>query len=242
MNRVKGIRKPLNLLILSLVGVTLLTYCASMGRQFQLEGVNQVTIGTTKMDEVRSLLGNPYNEIDVATWGFKRMHFGDEKTTTIWNYIYASGSILGASSKILIVDFDNEGKVTNYSFNSNFGKDKTQTPKETDRKDFDIFLAKKKIISKKTTQAEVLSLLGNNYKEVSINKPGTKVRWTYVYTKQSKDEKVLVPISSVFSSHNVEVNKVYEKNLSIDFNANEIVIDVRGESTFPEDKDKFFTK
>lgn len=233
---------PWRRFLLSLAAVTLLTSCASLGRQFRLEGIDQVVIGTSKMSDVRSLLGDPYAEIDTATWGYKRMHFGDEKIATIWAYVYASGSILGTSAKDLTIDFDKDGKVVDYSFSNTFDGNKTKEPKESERKDFDIFLVRKKIIPRKTTQSEVLSLLGDKYQETTINKPGTKERWIYLYEKKSTDEKVVLPVSTIFSSQNVQVDKIYEKSVFIDFNSNGIVSGVRGESDFPADKDKFFTK
>ncbi len=200
-----------------------------------MQDVNQIFVKKTKMNEVRALLGNPLAEIDVATRGYKRMHFGDETTATIWRYLYAAGSVLGANSKFIQIEFDDEGKVADYSFTSSFAKDKMLVPKDNER-DFDIFLARKKIIPQKTTQAQVSGLLGKSTKEVMINKPGTKIRWVYDYTKEIDHKGDMV-------TPNLLGNKeIFGKNLSIDFNAEGIVTDIRGESDFPEDKDKFFVK
>ncbi len=233
---------PWFLLLFCFLGMTLLTSCASIGRQFQLGGVDQITVGSTSMSEARALLGNPLLEIDVATWGYKRMHFGDESTATLWKYIYASGSILGSNVKTLEVEFNKDGVVSDYYFTSSFNEDKINEPKNSEERDFDIFLAKDQIIPGKTNQMEVLTLLGKARREMSINKPGTHVRWIYDYQHKSNDEKVNVPVSTAFSTQNVEINKYYGKFLFIDFNQDGKVVDIRGESDFPADKDKFFTK
>ncbi len=233
------LKSKMGLLLLSLMGILFLTSCASIGRQFQLSNANQIIIGTSTRSDVRSILGNPYTEIDVTALKNKRMHFGDETATTMWLYIYADGSALGASSKSIAVEFDANGRVVNYNFDSSYGDDKIKEPKKEEWKDFDIYMAKEKIARGKTTQLEVISLLGDKYREVAINKPDTKVRWVYFYQSKSPDEKITV------SHHwwgNVEVNKTYLKVLNLDFNDKGTVIDLRGESNFPNDLDKFLTK
>ena len=191
------------------------------------------------MADVRAAFGDPIKEIDVATWGFKRMHFGDEKNATIWIYLFASGSAFGANSKNLEVDFDKTGTVSDYFYNSTYGEDKIKNLKDSELKDFDIFEAKKKIIPHKTERSEVLAFLGPHYREIIINKPGTKDRWFYHYKEESKDEKITIGRTWIGP---IEVNAVYKKDIAIDFNENNIVAGVRGESSFPADKDKFFTK
>lgn len=219
-------------LFILVLSVVFLSSCATIGRNFNLLTVNQIEVGKTTMSDVRSLFGNPSVEIDVDTWDYKRMHFGDEETETIWRYTYASGTIVSAKAKFLQIEFDKDGRVSDYYYSSDFMEDKTEEPEE--KIDFDIFLAMEKIIPGKTNKAEVLNMLGNNYRIIKIKKPDTYERWHYGYTSKSETEK------SSFGS--VEIDKIYGKSLDIDFDFNEVVIDIRGESDFPEDKDRFFTK
>ncbi len=232
-------RQPsLSRLCFCLLGLLLLNSCATIGRKFELTGVNQIGIETSTMSEVRSMFGDPMAEIDVATWGFKRVHFGDENTATIWRYVYSSGSVVEVHMKYLEVDFDGNGIVSDYDFSSDYNEDKTQEPDKKQRKDFDIFAAKNNIIPHKTDQTQVLSLLGPIHRVLTINKPDVKERWTYSYERKSTDEKVAVPTSAGV----VRTNRYYAKGVAIDFNEKGIVVDISGESDFPEDKDKFFTK
>jgi hypothetical protein len=227
------------LFLMCLLGTTLLTSCASLGQQFRLGGVDQITIGSTKMSEARAALGDPLREVDMTKFDVKRMHFGDEKTTTTWIYLYASGSALAANSRVLTVDFDHDGVVADYSYTSTYGEDKIDLPKDWGKNNFDIFMARKEIIPGKTTREEVLSLLGNYARVMTIRKPGVKDRWVYFYEEKSKDEKIVVA-RTLFG--NEEIEKEYSKHVSIDFNPRDIVVDIRGGSSFPADKDKFFTK
>jgi|GEM_PF-2735439 len=232
-------RVPAINFLMCLMGAALLTSCASLGQQFRLGGVDQITIGTTKMGEARAALGDPLREVDVTKLDKKEMHFGDEKVTTTWLYLYASGSALGANSKVLAVDFDRDGTVADYSYSSTYSDDKIDLPKDWGKNNFNIFEAREKIIPGKTTREEVLSLLGNYARVMTIRKPGAKVRWVYFYKEKSKDEKIVVG-RTIFG--NKEIEKEYTKHVSIDFNLRDIVMDIRGNSSFPADKDKFFTK
>jgi hypothetical protein len=191
------------------------------------------------MSEARAALGDPLREVDATKLDVKNMHFGDEKITTIWIYLYASGSALAANSKVLEVDFDRDGIVFDYSYSSTYSDDKIELPKDWGKNNFDIFAAKEKIVLGKTTREGVLSILGNYARTMTIRKPGIKDRWVYFYKEKSKDEKIVVG-RTLFG--NEEIEKEYTKHLSIDFNPQDIVVNIRGESSFPADKDKFFTK
>lgn len=228
-------------LIAILLSTTLLlpllfTSCATVGTQFDSTNIDNITVAKTTTEDVRAWFGAPYTRIDVPTWEYKRMHFGDEQAHTIWRYIYAKGTIASAQGKSLQVEFDKDGIVTDYYYSSDFGKDKTDEPKV--KKDFNIFLAREKVLINRTTKAQVLSLLGNNYRVININKPNVYERWHYGYTGKSKHEK----ITAATSLGEVEIKKIYGKSLDIDFDINGVVVDIRGESDFPQDTDRFFAQ
>lgn len=216
--RHKGLLLKSLSLIAGLPLVLLLTSCMTVGNKFTLAQVEKLQIGRTIMPEVRSLFGSPTREIHVATWtGRPGVHFGDETTATIWRYVHGS-----AQARSLQIDFDKEGKVVDYYYSSDFAVDKTAEPV---KQDFNIFQAKEKIVAGKTAKAEVVSLLGNNYRLIPINKPNTSERWHYGFTDKCPKK---MSDGSVW-------NKTCGKSLDIDFDSQGMVADVRGESDFPGD-------
>ena len=227
---------PVFFLLLSLG--TLSISCASIGRDFPIQEAGTLTIGQTTMAEARQALGSPVHEIDVATWGEKRFHFGDEKDTTIWLYLYASGSALDVHARSMEVDFDKDGRVDNYNYYSTYGEDKVPQVEDKDLVNFDIFEAKKKIIRHKTTQDDLLGMFGKPQRQLTIKKPGVQQRWIYFYKEKSETDKVTLSSGLIDRSYNV----VYQKNVCVDLDQDGVVADVRGESDFPSDKDRYFTK
>lgn len=213
-------------------GMTLATSCATVGKRFDMSKVDRLEVGTSRMAEVESWFGKPLVVIDVPNWKYRRAHFGDEKAVTIWRYVFAIGTIGYAQGKSLQVEFDRTGTVSDYYYDG----DGTPGPKET--KDFDFFRAKATIVPGTTTQAEVLTVLGDNYRKIPMRKPSTHERWHYGHTQKAKDAKT----GTWTSLGPVEINKIYGKSLAVDFDAKGIVIDVRGESDFPEDKEKVYAR
>lgn len=210
------------------VVIILLTSCASftIGEKFDSASVGSIRIEETTMTEVRSLFGYPWVIIDVDSWKTTRMHFGDEDTKTLWRYMYGRVTSGDSPSKFLQVDFDQAGRVTDYYYSSDFDIDKTE---ETAEKDFNIFQANNQIIQGKTTKSDVIMLLGNNYQIIAINKPHTSERWHFGYSEIGT------------SNGKVDSDKTYGKSLDIDFDSNGVVVDIRGESTFPADLRRYFT-
>src|SRR5437867_2395094 len=203
----------------SVLVMALLTSCATVGRQFDLRSADQLVVGATTMEEARALLGSPEEVHDAASWRSDRMRFGYEACTSVWLYEYARGVIASgtADEKFLIVYFDHGGKVEDYYYASDFKGD--ETPKRWTH-DFDIRLVRETFVRGKTTQAEVLDLLGDQYRRILIRKEGVKERWHYMY-----------------ASHPEETGQTaYGKSLDIDFDPNALVVDIRGESSFPADR------
>ncbi len=227
---------PAFLLILG-VGA-LLSSCATLGRDFQVQDADRLTIGQTTMAEARETLGSPVKEIDTKTLTEKRVHFGDEKIVTTWVYLYASGSALGANAKTLEVDFDKTGRVEDYFYTSTYGKDGIPKLEDKNLRNFDFLEAKDKIIRQRTTKDELVKMFGQPEREMKVSKPGAENRWLYFYREKSKTDKVTVSSGIIDRSYNV----TYKKRIVVDMNEEGVVQDVRGETDFPSDKDRYFTK
>lgn len=224
-------------LLISMTLTLSLYSCATIGREFDLRNVSDLEVGKTTMAEARQLFGYPVTEIDVATWGYKRAHFGDEDAVTIWRYLYAKGTVGSAKARTLQIEFDKNGRVSDYYPSSSFEEDNLPDPKG---KDFDIFKAQEDIVPGKTTKKQVLSLLGSGYRKIAINKPGTAERWHYGFTEKSEVEKQVA--GQLTSGAPIVITKIYGKGLDVDFDKRGAVVHLRGESDFPRDKDRFFTK
>ena len=201
----------------ALLCLVLLPGCVSVGEDFQLASVGRLRVGETTMDLARMELGIPLVEINVADWGKQRMHFGDEETVTIWRYNYASGTVGFARARFLQVDFDAAGKVSDYFYSSDFGDDEAG---DSANKDFDLFQVRQSVFKGKTTKAEVSDLLGDTFRVIPINKPSVSERRHYGFS-------ATLPSGAG--------RTIYGKSVDIDFDANGVVVDVRGESDFPAD-------
>ncbi len=215
--------------LLSITVVILLTSCITIGEKFELAPVSELQIGKTTMAEARSLFGNPVAEFNTPLREADFMVFGKDKYEKMWRYIYTS-TAGGTKSKELLLYFDKKGILSDYYYSSDYKEDNIEKVNEN----FDIFLVKDKVIPGKTNKALVKVLLGEIHKEVDINKPGVTERWSYQFVTTSKEETV--------TYGTITIPKPYVKSAHIDFNSSGIVVHAQGESTFPEDKEKFFTE
>jgi hypothetical protein len=88
------------LLVIALAG------CVSVGREFPRNAVERIKPGTTTMEEVRKLFGNPI-----------RTGIDDGKLT--WTYLDYRASLGGSfDGADLLVKFDDRNRVSTFSFNS----------------------------------------------------------------------------------------------------------------------------
>lgn len=84
----------------------LLGGCMTVGRDFPVEGVAQLEIGTTTRAEVRRLFGDPWR-------------VGIEDGQPTWTYaLYHYSAFSAARTRDLLVRFDDRGVVRSYTFNS----------------------------------------------------------------------------------------------------------------------------
>jgi outer membrane protein assembly factor BamE (lipoprotein component of BamABCDE complex) len=80
--------------------------CISVGNDFPVEPVRQIEIGTTTRDDVQRMFGDPWRT-------------GIEDGQRTWTYGTYRYSLFGdASTRDLVVRFDDEGAVSSYTFNS----------------------------------------------------------------------------------------------------------------------------
>jgi outer membrane protein assembly factor BamE (lipoprotein component of BamABCDE complex) len=208
------------------VAVLLLASCASvnLGRDFSNEQAGSLRVGESTKAEVLQKFGSPVVSIVVADWKYRRFHFGDEKTTHIWRYLFGHSTLLGSSGKSLQVEFDAAGKVTDYVADRSLAEAAAKNEKS---RNFDLFKARDQIIPGKTRKADVFTLLGTNCVTEAFNQPLVSERIRYSYTEQSKEEWGY--------ELGVKVHKIYGKSLNLLINAEGCVLASKGESDFPED-------
>lgn len=80
--------------------------CATVGHDFAADRVPQIRLGVTTQEEIRSLFGAPWRtglEDGKQTWTYGKYHYSVFKE---------------ASTKDLVIRFDDRGIVTSYTFNT----------------------------------------------------------------------------------------------------------------------------
>ncbi|HBU69563.1 MAG TPA: hypothetical protein DEE98_04170 [Elusimicrobia bacterium] len=84
----------------------LFSACATVGRDFPVESVPSIQIGTTTQNDVINMFGSPW-----------RTGIEDGKPT--WTYgKYRYSLFSEASTTDLVIRFDSKGTVTSYSYNT----------------------------------------------------------------------------------------------------------------------------
>ena len=94
--------------------------CASVGREFAVTSVPRIKIGETTQAEVRTMFGEPWRT---------GLEDGD-RTWTYARYKYALFS--SAKTTDLVVQFDEKGVVTSYTFNTTEYTEKDLKPPAED--------------------------------------------------------------------------------------------------------------
>jgi outer membrane protein assembly factor BamE (lipoprotein component of BamABCDE complex) len=80
--------------------------CITLGKDFPQDAVDLIKPGTTTLEEVRKIFGNP-------------IRTGTEDGKVVWTYLRYHANIVGDfDGKDLIVKFDDQNKVLGVSFNS----------------------------------------------------------------------------------------------------------------------------
>ncbi len=92
--------------LLCSVVVLLFAGCATVGRDFPDFRVSEIQINQTTQSEIRSMFGSPWR-------------VGIEDGQPTWTYgRYRYQAFGPASTKDLVIRFDNRGTVTSYTFNT----------------------------------------------------------------------------------------------------------------------------
>ena len=90
--------------------------CVTIGREFPVDPVQQVQIGTTTRADVQRLFGEPWR-------------IGIEDGSRTWTYALYRYSAFGPEqTRDLVVRFDGAGVVRSYSFNSTHPEDAGLVP------------------------------------------------------------------------------------------------------------------
>jgi hypothetical protein len=92
--------------------ILLLAGCASAGRNFNVSGVHQISIGQTAKSDVMVLFGAPWRT-------------GIEDGRETWTYGHYKYSLFSdAKTRDLVLRFDASGRVASYTFNSTYPEDR----------------------------------------------------------------------------------------------------------------------
>ena len=108
----KNILKKTVVFWVLIITTSLLTFngCAKVGYEFNSNRVKEIKIGKTTQSDIIKMFGQPWRK-------------GIENGVTMWTYGRYTYRIIGeADTKDLVVKFDNEGKVSSYTFNTTVDK------------------------------------------------------------------------------------------------------------------------
>jgi outer membrane protein assembly factor BamE (lipoprotein component of BamABCDE complex) len=109
-------KKCAGILLLLLLLAAWLSGCASVGRDFPTDAIENIRIGETSRSQIREMFGAPWR-------------VGIEDGREVWTYGKYRYRLFGeASTTDLVIRFDKKGTVTSYTYNT------TENPKTT-RKD-----------------------------------------------------------------------------------------------------------
>lgn len=94
------------------VTIALLTFggCARVGEDFNANNVKTIKIGETTQNDIIAMFGHPWRK-------------GIENGVTIWTYGRYTYRLIGdTDTKDLVIKFNNQKKVTSYTFNETVEK------------------------------------------------------------------------------------------------------------------------
>ncbi|MBI4081208.1 MAG: outer membrane protein assembly factor BamE [Candidatus Lambdaproteobacteria bacterium] len=91
---------------MAVAALLLLAGCISVGQPFPHAAVSLIKPGTTTMDEVKKIFGNP-------------MRVGTEDGRVTWTYLTYNANILGkAEGRDLLIKFDDQNRVLSFNYNT----------------------------------------------------------------------------------------------------------------------------
>lgn len=128
-----------------MLGITALVFilfsgCATVGKNFKSEQVNQLKIGVSKKADIINMFGEPFKATSGSSEGLD---------SEILSYVYAKGTMNSATVRVLSIELVDE-LINAYVFRSSM---------KEDLKDFDIN-SRKKIVAGESTKSDVIKLLG----------------------------------------------------------------------------------
>ncbi len=93
-------------LLVPVLLIPALAGCITVGKEFSQDAVDLLKPGTTTMDEVHKMMGNP-------------LRTGVDDGKIVWTYAYYRASLGGdLKGRDLTVKFDDQNKLTSVAFNS----------------------------------------------------------------------------------------------------------------------------
>jgi len=195
-------KKYIEFICIVLIIHTMLSGCASSGKNFKYQNRNLIELHKTTVDEAVQYLGKPSSK------EFKSTKDGDFE---ILKYVYAYATPSGASARVFFLEFKN-GKLNGKIYNSGFKEDITEF-------NFENF---KKIKIDVSNKEDVIKFLGApSGKAICPStffsdkcKDATEI-WSWIHTKTSegydtktmKSKTLTISFDSIGSVINIDASK-----------------------------------
>jgi len=101
-----------NMAFLLVLWVLVLSGCVTAGQNFRSGDLSWIVVNKTSQDEIQRALGEPFR-------------VGVDSGSRTWTYGYYRYRLFGQThTKDLVIEFNREGKVSSYTFNTNFPEEK----------------------------------------------------------------------------------------------------------------------
>ena len=102
-------------IIVFLLGLSflVLTGCVTAGQNFRSDDLSWIVVNKTSQGEIQRILGEPFR-------------VGVDAGSLTWTYGYYRYRLFGETrTKDLVIEFNRDGKVSSYTFNTSFPEEKT---------------------------------------------------------------------------------------------------------------------
>ena len=196
----------------------------SVGPKLHLPStVRALEVGATTTATMVESLGEPQVKMAAADYynEGKRVFFGGDPVESIWVYQRVTVAVFDHSDmqrEVLWLEFDAGGTLRELHYGSPF-EDDNPSFRYAHFDEFDLLMARDRIVPGTATRGSVLELLGPSSRVMHVPKRGVKERLRYETASR---------VGGV----------TYVKSMDIDVAADDSVLSVKGESSFPADRER----
>jgi hypothetical protein len=105
--------RPITFFLLGLL-ILVLSACVTAGQNFRSDDLSWIVVNKTSQAEIQRTLGEPFR-------------VGVDAGSLTWTYGYYRYRLFGETrTKDLVIEFNREGKVSSYTFNTSFPEEKAE--------------------------------------------------------------------------------------------------------------------